>query len=269
MPRANPTLNALVKLGIAVAVGGLALLLKLLLDRPRDHELCIRGKESGQTIVLIDKTDAWNANQSERLESHIYNLLDKRMKQEERFRVFSFGAAFEPGFKENFSRCKPPNGDDCWGLFCNQKQLRKQYDSDFREPLQTELKKLKVASQGACSPIAEVMHDVLSRREIKDQPGPTRIVFISDMAQNTAVYSAFRSQSPSCPGASVKASPDKDQGLKQFFEKRRRELNLTDASVLVFQVTPERRSPDVGETAMSKWKEVFQMLGIMDHWERL
>jgi len=269
MPRPNPHRNGWIMLGIAVLFGGTALTIKMYLDQfVRDHELCIRKKERGQTIVFIDKTDMWNANQSDRLEQHVLNILDKEMKQEERLHVFSFGASFEAGFKAHYSACKPPDGRDCRGLFCNPAQLEEQYKKQFKAPLLAELQTLKIATQGACSPIAEAMYDVMSRSEIKTQPGPTRVVLISDLAQNTPVYSAFKTPQ-SCPGVAGKSDPDKDNGLIAYFDKRKGEMRTLEGSAVVFQVTPAGRSQDVADRAKRKWDEVFQLLNFPVRREKL
>jgi hypothetical protein len=165
--------------------------------------------------------------------------------------------------------CKPPDGRDCRGFFCSQKKLKDQYDEVFRSPLLAELQTLKIATYGGCSPIAEVLHEVMSRFEVKNQPGPTRIVLISDMAQNTPVYTVFKGPQ-SCPGVTSKVDPDKDPGLLQYFGKKRSEMELGNASGVIFQGTPDKRSADVTERARTKWSEVFNFLKtITPKWEKL
>lgn len=269
MPRSRPIRNAWIMLGAAVAVAGAALAVKMYFDQfRRDDELCIRQKEHGQTIAFIDKTDMWNPNQADRLEAHVLRILNEEMKQEERLSVFSFGASIEAGFKAHYSACKPPDGRQCRGFFCNPKELEEQYAKRFLAPLLAELKVLKIATQGACSPIAEALFDVLSRAEIKSRQGPMRIVLISDLAQNTPVYTAFRNQL-SCPGVTGRVDPDRDNGLLAYFDKRKPETRLSGASAVVFQVFPNGRNPDIGERAKRKWEEVFQLLGVSVRWERL
>jgi hypothetical protein len=187
----KPTRNAWIMLSVAALVIGGFALAHYFLPKPRDPvTLCIEGSERGQTIVFVDKTDKWNPEQADRLEGHIKNILNLEMKQEERLRVYSFGATFKPGFKENITACKPPDGRDCKGFLCNRKQLEDQYNKQFLPPLLAEVQTLKVPTKGDCSPIAEVMVETMSRVEIKRQPGGTRIAFISDMAQNSSIYTA-------------------------------------------------------------------------------
>jgi len=271
MPLSRPTINAWMMLGFAALVaGGFAVALGY--HQVRDaNTLCIKGEELGQTIVLVDKTDKWNPNQSDRLEQHVLDVLNVEMKQEERLRVFSFGATFVPGFRENFTGCKPPDGRNCKGIFCSPERLREQYQQRFLSPLLSELKTLKIPTKGDCSPIAEVLVEVMSRKEVKLQPGKTRIVLISDMAQNTPLYTAFRGR-PTCPGVTGGTDPERDNSLLNHFEKFKAEMRLADTSVLVFQVTPDGRSPDVGILAKRKWDEVFQALKIEQNpesWQRL
>lgn len=97
----------------------------------RDASLCNARLEQGQTIVLIDKTDAWNTNQSSRLEMHVMDILQREMHQDERLRVFSFGATFVQGFPEHFAACKPPDGRECNGVFCNKTLIERTYRDKF------------------------------------------------------------------------------------------------------------------------------------------
>jgi hypothetical protein len=269
MPLSKAATNTILRLGAAFLIGGTFIAINWWLREVRDPvTLCIPGQQ-GQTIVLIDKTDKWNVVQSDRLEALVLNVLDSQVRQEERVRVFAFGSSFVPGFKERFMACKPPDGRDCRGFFCSQKKLKDQYEEVFRSPLLVELQTLKIATYGDCSPIAEVLYDVMGRIEVKNQPGPTRIVLISDMAQNTPVYTAFKGPQ-SCPGVTGKVDPDKDPGLLQYFGKKRSEMQLAGAAVFLFQVTPEKRSADVTERAKTKWSEVFNFLQTMTpKWEKL
>lgn len=253
----------------ALVIGGFALA-HLFLTKTRDPEtLCIPGDERGQTIVLVDKTDKWNDNQSDRLEKHILDVLNDDMQQEERLRVFAFGATFAAGFKETFTACKPPDGRNCSGIFCNPRQLREQYKVKFLEPLLAELKTLKIATRGDCSPIAEVLVEVLGRKEVKAQPGATRVVLISDMAQNTPIYTAFRGQM-SCPGVSGRIDPDTSTGLIDYFRRYQRDIRVAQTTAFILQVKPEGRTPDIPIRAKRKWEEVFRLLGIPEpRWESL
>ena len=137
----------------ALVIGGFALA-HYFLPKSRDPEtLCIEGSERGQTIVLVDKTDKWNPDQADRLESHIKNILNQEMKQEERLWVYAFGATFKPGFKHNFTACKPPDGRECKGFFCNRKQLEDQYNKQFLPPLLAEVQTLKIPTTTVASPV--------------------------------------------------------------------------------------------------------------------
>jgi hypothetical protein len=265
----KPTINAWIMLGVAaLVIGGFALVHYFLPKSRHSETLCIEGDERGQTIVLVDKTDKWNPDQADRLESHIKTILNQEMKQEERLWVYAFGATFKPGFKHNFTACKPPDGRECKGFFCNRKQLEDQYNKQFLPPLLAEVQTLKIPTKGDCSPIAEVMVEIMSRVEIKKQPGRTRIVFISDMAQNSSIYTAFRGP-PTCAGTGGRGDPDKDTGLLDYFQRYKGEMRLSDTSVVILQIAPDGRSPDVRARSITKWGEVFQTLKLEADWQRL
>src|SRR5262245_42228144 len=104
MPKSDPIWNGWMMLGAAALFLAVGAVLYVAFRTERHPEtLCIQDKEHGQTIVFVDKTDMWNPNQSERLEKHVLDILDKDMKQEERLHVFSFGASFDAGFKAHYS----------------------------------------------------------------------------------------------------------------------------------------------------------------------
>jgi hypothetical protein len=265
----KPTRNGWIMLAIAVSViGGFALAHYFLPKQRQKVTLCIEGDERGQTIVLVDKTDKWNAFQADRLVDHVRNILNLEMKQEERLWVYAFGATFTPGFKENFTACKPPDGRECKGILCNRQQLEEQYQLKFLPPLLAELQTLKIATRGDCSPIAEVMVEIMSRVEVKAQPSKTRVVLISDMAQNSPIYTAFKGQ-PTCPGSGNRGDPDRDTGLTDFLRRHKQEMRLSETSVTIFQINPDGRSPDVRERAIRKWDEALQVLGLKADWQRL
>ena len=68
---------------------------------------------------------------------------------------------------------------------------RRKFEEVFEAPLRKVMDEAKKPEEGNCSPIAEVIVEVLTRAEVKHLSGPTRLVFFSDMAQNSPIYSAF------------------------------------------------------------------------------
>ena len=88
------------------------------------------------------------------------------------------------------------------------------------------------------------------------------------MAQNSSIYTAFRG-SPTCVGAGGRGDPDRDPGLLDYFQRYKSEMRLSDTSVVIFQIAPDGRSPDVRARAITKWGEVFQALKLEADWQRL
>ena len=90
------------------------------------------------------------------------------------------------------------------------------------------MEEAKKPEEGLCSPIAEVTVEVLTRVEVKHWAGSTRLVYFSDMAQNTQIYSAFRS-TRCFPVIAQRDHTTDGRPLIQYFERHRTMMNLANS----------------------------------------
>jgi hypothetical protein len=261
--------NALLLLAAGVLIGGAGWLKYQSIEPERDSEsLCASETEYGQTIVLVDKTDLWNDSQANRLEEHIWWLVSNKMKTEERLSIFVFNDKLTPGFQPIFSFCKPPSGDTANNITKSKVFFNRQYKKQFIEPLRAVLENIKKAEEKDCSPIIEVLFDVLTRSEIRDHIGPTRIVLISDLAQNSAIYSFYRTTK--CRRRSPNLDPGRDaQDMDSYIRERAYALKDKDISVIIFQVFPEKNPRYIADSVKEKWPEFFRYFGISPDWQLL
>lgn len=253
---------------VIASVVGIGLALKILFDEPnRGEDVCISALENGHTIVLIDKTDPWNEEQSDRLRDHVKWLVNERMVAEERLSIFAFGEKYNPGFKHKFSKCKPNKGEGRYKAITSYEYLEKRFKKQFVDKLDEVIDSLKHPENGDCSPIAEVLIDILSRREVIDHSGVNRIVLFSDMAQNSAIYSAFTRTR--CPD--VRQQNQQNAAiLVRFFQRHRQIFADKEASFVIFQVLPmDGRPADMPERVRNTWGDVFRSLGIPVEWRLL
>jgi hypothetical protein len=236
---------------------------------PKTHCLLDKEKEIGHTLIFVDKTDLWNEYQAQQLEDHILWVVGDKMQEEERLSIFVFGERFVPGFPPVFSVCKPPEGKGPERPDRSVEYFRRKYKTEFVEPLQEVLEDVKRATEGDCSPIAEVVANVVMRHPIRVHPGQTRIVMISDMAQNSALYSAFRYTKCFPINPQIDHTRDASAMIK-FFQDRRGDMSLSQVGeVIIFQVIPEKNPKWMQALAKQKWNDVFRALNLKVEWQFL
>jgi hypothetical protein len=228
---------------------------------------CLPATEQGQTILFIDKTDLWNNFGANRLVDHVLRLVNERMQDEELLRVYIFGDTITHGFEAAFAACKPPVKVPN-NIIDSAAYRRRKFEEVFGQPLRVVMEKAKQPEEGPCSPIAEVTVEVLTRPEVRHWSGPTRLVYFSDMGQNSGVYSVFRS-TKCLVTSSLRDHTANARPLVQYLERHRAMMNLRSVSAVIYQVKPEKNSPRVTDLAREKWEDAFRRLGIEFEWELL
>jgi hypothetical protein len=254
----------------AFSVVGIAVWLTYENQQPirNDDSLCAASVESGQTIVFVDKTDPWNDAQADRLEQHIWWLVSDKMQTEERLSIFTIDGTVQPGVRPLFSFCKPPSGEAANDITRSKDYYNRQYKRQFAEPLQKTLSNVKKANEQDCSPIMEVLMEVLTRREIRDHRGPTRIVLISDLVQNSALYSFYLNAK--CVKKPTNSDQRRDTSrIESYIKDRMGEINTKDMSAIVIQMFPEKNPPNLADGTKYTWTQFFRYVGVPVEWERL
>lgn len=269
-----PRRNSHIWKGTFILVATISLLGGMLIVRHRFQEPvrdpkthCLPERQEGQTVILIDKTDLWNDHGAGRLVDHVLRLVQERMRDEEMLRIYVFGEKISHGFEAAFTACKPPLKVPS-NIIDSEAFRRRKFEEVFGGPLRKVMEEAKKPEEGLCSPIAEVTVEVLSRVEVKHWAGPTRLVYFSDMAQNSQIYSAFRS-TRCFPVSAQKDHTSDSRPLIQYFERHRTMMNLARASALIFQVIPDKNPPHIKDTSKAKWSDVFRALSIDGEWELL
>jgi hypothetical protein len=181
---------------VIMVIGGAAVYSQ---PTPRDeHTLCLKSEgsragnpsEAADYILIIDKTDKWNNAQSARLHNLIIGMKDQ-LGINERLSIFVFQSVAQQGFPPVFSLCNPGRGSDTTFWISNPRRWERRFQESFGKPLDDIIAELTTASASQLSPILEVLIDLTNREELSSGVVPRRIVLVSDMLQNSDVYTFF------------------------------------------------------------------------------
>lgn len=184
------TIGFLLFLGI---IGGVAYYMS---SRPAglDKEsLCPASGPTGHYVLLVDKTDPLTFTQKEAFTVTLRELVEKRIPEGYLLSVFVLGEDFKETAKPLIERCNPGSGRDKSEFTENVRQLKKQYQEGFLEPLLKQSDALLGTQPAKFSPIFEMMQLVAINGFRKhDVKGERRLVVMSDMLQNTAQFSMYK-----------------------------------------------------------------------------
>lgn len=270
MERVADTAKGLAIILAAVSmVGGAAWLAVRNPEPIREKTSLCAPVENGHTIVLVDKTDLWNDAQADRLEDHIWWLVSEKMRTEERLSIFAFSDQVVPGLRPLFSFCKPPSGDSADDITKSRAYYNRQYKREFIEPLRSVLKNVKRPEEKECAPIMETLLDILTRREVFEHHGPNRIVIISDLAQNSSMYSVYLS-TKCIPGRDPNVDHRQDTSkIVAYILDRADRINKRDLSAIMFQIVPKDDPSYIAKDVKYRWNAFFKYFGVVPDWQLL
>lgn len=187
-------LIALFALALLAAIGGLiALYLLAVSNHERiDAALCPDTGPRGQTLVLVDTTDAFSAV----TQAEISTWLKERAEQTSRGALFELRTlrADTPHTSTIFSLCNPGDGSDLSQLTANPAQALKLWREGFSGPLSSALQQVMGNAAADTSPIMAGIQQIAVDRlaSAKFQFVPTKLIVVSDMLENTAYFSHYR-----------------------------------------------------------------------------
>jgi hypothetical protein len=202
--------------GLAV-VGGIACAAWYSQPEPRDEEtLCLKipsgsafaVSETAHHILIVDKTDKWSSPQGSRLRNVVGHLRNE-LNINERLSIFVFSDTVAPGFPPKFSLCNPGRGSDTTFWTSNPRRWEKKFTEKFGKPLDDIVNELTAATEGPHSPILEVLIDITNREELNKGDIRRRIVFVSDMLQNSDAYTFLPPKASAPPSRPMSSSPSR------------------------------------------------------------
>lgn len=247
--------------GIAVAIIGFSFY--ALQPKPFDEvTLCeISDELPPHTAVIIDKTDEYSAEQADFIAATIRRTRD-RLEIGERLSLFELDqdGRFDP--RGRFSYCNPGRGDQVNPLFRNPEQMEERFNEKFGQPMQAILEDLVEPKEAPNSPVLEALARLAQTENFSDRAPARRVVLISDMLQNSDVFSIYGGGGE-MPEAMPTALDVADMVKRRFGD------SLYGVSLEV-RLIPRPRYVDMQRGSLKAyWDEIFQELGVRVTWRDL
>ena len=257
----NQAILNFVLAGLAVAIIGFAFF--ALQPEPYDElTLCeISDELPPHTAVIIDKTDEYSVEQAGLIAAIIRRTRD-RLEIGERLTLFELdeNGQFDP--RGEFSLCNPGRGDQVNALFRNPEQIEARFNEKFDQPMERILEDLVVPKEAPNSPVLEALARLGQTEAFSDRAPQRRIVIISDMLQNSDVFTIYGGGG-TLPETTPDAITVADATLRRFG-------NSLDGVALEIRLIPRPRYVDMQRGALrTYWDEVFRELGVTVTWRDL
>jgi len=158
--------------------------------------LCPKAGPKALTVILVDATDAMTPVQKASVQARLDATIAK-LQQYEAVDVDSI----EPGadlLHPEFRVCRPPSADETSDWTGNKTLARQQFDDVFKPRLREVLEKAADRPGSDASPIMEAIQQVavgaFHKADVAaGKPLPKRLVIVSDMLENGAGGSHYKS----------------------------------------------------------------------------
>jgi hypothetical protein len=209
-------------LALSVIVIGIAIGL-LYLNNQRDkvaldsRTLCPQNRAPASLlVVMVDTSDSLNIIQRTAITNQIQQAISVVPDHAE-VQLYTIGPITNSLLEPQVTVCNPGNGKGVSELTSNPQLIGKRWKKKFIEPLNKQLDEMLRGSESDDSPIMESIQsvgvNVFDKPALHDLPDK-RLVIVSDMLQNTAGYSQYRSDESysrfRASGYSLKVRPDLD-----------------------------------------------------------
>lgn len=232
---------------IAAAMGGLAI------SSSARHAARAVGEDGnmatapkGTILVILDKTDPFTEREQAAITDRLRSLAQRELRQGERLSIWAVGDHAEGTLTKQFCRCSP--GFSAAGITDNARMIHALFDSTFARPMDRVLADVTRRETAPWSPIMESLREVGELKEFTDVAGPRRVLLVSDMLQNSKLWSQYTSPA---------AFPD--------FSRRSawRELraNLDGSAVEIVYLHRTRDASHQGAAHREFWREYFRACG--------
>lgn len=238
----------LMVIGVCLALIGSAIAFAISQQSGRSFDeatLCAGDGADHVTVVLLDLTDPLSATQASRLST----ILDEQIEASSDDTMMSFGIVSddEAEWGARFARCKPPTGAEANELYENPRLIAQRYREEFEDPLQETLSQMIRTSKADRSPIMEALQALIADTpDFTSTSGQRKIVIVSDMLQNSAALSAYRSE-----------------GWDHFETtggSRRLARNLQGVDIQIIRI-PRQTNPNLNELSEDFWVRYFDRQG--------
>jgi hypothetical protein len=198
MRRDRQRANRAYAIGTGVVLAGLLLLTGTVWAfRPAELDaetLCPTSRAlAGHTVVIVDRTDRWTPAMSEALTQLVENA-QRETEQYQKFSIVSLDA--EQSVHPLFSVCNPGEPTFWSDLYRGRRYTVRDFEQRFVNAADDVAQAVSTPAEANTSPIVEYVHRWLGSDDFAANIPQRRLVLVSDMRQNSPLYSIYSAQGP-------------------------------------------------------------------------
>ena len=187
-------LAVLIGLAVILAIGSIFYInmskVKIEID---PNTLCqVDQKPTDIIAILIDATEGLPERAARQASIRIKQALSSA-PENSLINLYSIKSGNESHIEPIAHICKPSSGENVSNLTGNKNYSIKQYKERFLKPLKFQIDDLIDAKSSSTSPLIESMQSaIIESFEANANTGEKRLIIVSDMIQNTNLYSFYR-----------------------------------------------------------------------------
>ncbi|KAA5804663.1 hypothetical protein F1654_01260 [Alkalicaulis satelles] len=250
--------NILVVIGVLGAISYAAVMLQ-----PAEYDsetLCLADEQPPHVVVMIDRTEViYTPAQAGQIRQ---TIIDARNGLEvgERLSVFELNHRGEIRNTNRFSVCNPGRGDQINPLYRNPQRVQARYDALFERPLDQALEGLFDLIDSPITPLLESLAELGTRPEFDRTTPRRRVVLISDMFQNTRLYTVYGWTRQDLENRLPPPSDVAEAIREQYGDV------LWGVELDVYYVDQPGWNARERAIIRAHWREIFRELGVRDRW---
>lgn len=218
----------------SVLIGLLALSVIVWWFRPADLDaatLCPTSRPiAGHTVVIVDRTDRWSPGMSAALRELI-EAAQRDTRQYQKFSIVSLDA--EQSTHPLFSVCNPGAPTFWTDLYHGRRYTQRDFEQKFVGAADQVVEEISQPSEAPASPIVEYVHRWLGSDDFNASTAQRRLVLMSDMRQNSPLYSIYRSPPAELAPVAAEQFGQSARGVAfdVYFIAHGRDRNVDEAEV--------------------------------------
>jgi hypothetical protein len=170
----------------------LALSVTVWLLRPAELDaatLCPTNRAlQGHTVVIVDRTDRWTPAMGAALTQIVENA-QRDTDRYEKFSIVSLDA--QQSVHPLFSVCNPGEPTFWSDLYRGRRYTTRDFEQRFVGAADSVVEQVREPSEARTSPIVEYVHRWLGSDDFNVGVPQRRLILVSDMRQNSALYSIY------------------------------------------------------------------------------
>jgi hypothetical protein len=239
----------------AVLIGVLALSITVWLFRPAELDeatLCPTSRPiTGHTLVILDRSDKWNSVMGDTLTELVADA-QRDTKQHQKFTIVSLDSKLSP--HPLFSICNPGAPTLLSDLYRGHRYTQRDFAEHFVGAAERVIEQVRAPDEAPTSPIVEYVHSWLGARDFDAHVPNRRIILVSDMRQNSPLYSMY--------------SPGEGQGLAPVVQNQFGPSAKGVTFDVYFVSHGKEHNVDEG-SVRAAWDQAFRGVGAIYNWRQI